>query len=207
MWPSSYFRFHRCVFLVFCRSSNVGLKDTLCYSEQIQSHAGIFSDEYAHVADSFLPTKWNADSIALLAKRAGMRSIIITSKHHDGFCMFKTQTTDFNIVDATPFHRDVVKELSEACKRQGLNFGLYFSLIDWHYPQAYPISSHNADFITPEHHEYSKRQLQELLTNYGKISELWFDMGSLTIQQSTELRTLVSKHSSNVALVPLPIGD
>lgn len=170
-----------------------GQKITFGYSEQIQSHAGIFSDEYAQVADSFLPVRWNADSIALLAKRVGMRSIIITSKHHDGFCMFKTQTTDFNIVDATPFHRDVVQELAEACRRQGLNFGLYFSLIDWHYPQAYPISSHNADFITPEHHEYSRQQLQELLTNYGKISELWFDMGSLTIQQSTELRALVKQ--------------
>lgn len=163
------------------------------YSEQIQSHAGIFSDEYAQVAERFLPTKWNADSIALLAKQAGMRSVIITSKHHDGFCMFKTQTTNFNIADATPFQRDVIKELSEACKRHGLNFGLYFSLIDWHYPQAYPISSHNADFITPEHHEYNKKQLQELLTNYGDISEIWFDMGSLTIQQSAELRALVKK--------------
>ena len=170
-----------------------GQNITFGYSEQIQSHAGIFSDIYAETAEHFLPSKWNADSVVLLAKRAGMRSIVITSKHHDGFCMFKTKTTDFNIVDATPFKRDVVKELSEACKRHGLHFGLYFSLIDWHYPQAYPISSHNADFITPEHHEFSKKQLQELLTNYGSISELWFDMGSLTLQQSSELRALVKK--------------
>lgn len=170
-----------------------GKKITSGYSEQIQSHAGIFSDKYAQVAEHFIPNKWNADSIALLAKRAGMRSIVITAKHHDGFCMFKTQTTDFNIVDATPFKRDVVKELSEACKRYGLHFGLYFSLIDWHYPQAYPISSHNADFITPEHQEYNKKQLQELLTHYGPISEIWFDMGSLTLQQSKELRDLVKK--------------
>lgn len=164
------------------------------YSEQIQAHAGIYSDTYAEQAAFFNPSNWNADSIALLAKRAGMRSIVITSKHHDGFCMFKTATTDFNIVDATPFKRDVLKELSEACKRHGLNFGLYFSLIDWHYPQAYPISSHNADFMTPEHHEYNKKQLTELVTNYGSISELWFDMGSLSYKQSKELRDLVKQY-------------
>src|SRR6478609_9649806 len=147
-------------------------------SEQIQAHAGIYSDTYAAVAKEFNPVNWNADSIALLAKAAGMRSIVITSKHHDGFCMFRTATTRFNIVDATPFKRDVIGELSEACRKHGLKFGLYFSLIDWHNPQASPISSHNSDFITPEHHQYNKNQVAELLSNYGTISELWFDMGS-----------------------------
>jgi alpha-L-fucosidase len=160
-------------------------------SEQIQAHAGIYSDTYASVADEFNPLKWNADSIALLAKSAGMRSIVITSKHHDGFCMFQSDHTDFDVVDATPFKRDIVKELSDACRRHGLKFGLYFSLIDWHYPQASPISSHNSDYITPEHHAYNKKQVTELLTRYGSISELWFDMGSQSIQQSKELRDLV----------------
>lgn len=163
------------------------------YSEQIQSHAGIHSDVYARVADRFNPAGWNADSVAQLAKRSGMRSVVLTSKHHDGFCLFRTQTTDFNIVNATPFGRDVVGELAAACRRHGLNFGLYFSLIDWHFPQAYPISSHNADLITPEHHAFNKAQLTELLSNYGPISELWFDMGSLTLEQSTELRQLVHR--------------
>src|SRR5258705_917920 len=83
-------------------------------SEQIQAHAGIYSDTYAAIAKTFNPVNWNADSIVMLAKTAGMRSVVITSKHHDGFCMFRTNTTDFNVVDATPYHRDVVKELSEA---------------------------------------------------------------------------------------------
>ncbi len=170
-----------------------GQKIARGYSEQIQSHAGIYNDVYAEVANEFMPDKWNADSVVALAKKAGMRSVVITSKHHDGFCLFRTKTTDYNMVDATPFKRDLVKELADACKRQGLNFGLYFSLIDWHYPQAASPSSHNADFITPEHHEYNKKQLQELLSNYGTISELWFDMGSLSRQQSTELRALVKK--------------
>jgi alpha-L-fucosidase len=119
-------------------------------SEQIQAHAGIYSDTYARIAKQFNPTNWNADSIALLAKNAGMRSIVITSKHHDGFCMFQSEHTNFDIVDATPYKRDILKQLAEACKRHALKFGIYFSLIDWHFPQASPISSHNSDYITPE---------------------------------------------------------
>lgn len=83
--------------------------------------------------------------------------------------------------------------MAEACKRGGINFGIYFSLIDWHFPQAYPISSHNCDFITPQHHEFTKAQVTELLTNYGPISELWFDMGSNTPEQSKELYQLVHR--------------
>ena len=160
-------------------------------SEQIQAHAGIYSDTYAQVAKRFNPVKWNPDSIALLAKQAGMRSIVITSKHHDGFCMFHSKHTEFNVVDATPYQQDVLAELSQACARHGLKFGLYFSLIDWHYPQASPISSHNSDYITPEHFEFNKKQITELLTNYGPVSELWFDMGSQSFAQSLEMRRLV----------------
>ena len=161
------------------------------YSEQIQSFAGIFSDWYALVADDLDPVAFDADSIVSLACRAGMKSIVFTSKHHDGFCMFDTETTDFNSVDASPCGRDFVRELSDACARAGMRFGLYFSIIDWHYPYGYPISSHNADFVTPRHHEYNKAQIRELLTNYGPVSELWFDMGSQTPQQSRELYELV----------------
>ena len=157
------------------------------YSEQIQSFAGIFSDWYAETAYEFNPDRFNADEIALLAKKAGMRSIVFTSKHHDGFCMYDTETTSYNSMDMLPVGRDFVRELSEACRMHGLKFGLYFSLIDWNYPHAYPISSHNADFVTPEHHEFSKRQIRELLTSYGRISELWFDMGSLEPWQSREM--------------------
>lgn len=163
------------------------------YSEQIQSFAGIFSDWYGDTALRFNPTLFDADAIVALAKEAGMRSIVITTKHHDGFCMFKTATTDYNSYDATPSKRDFVKEISEACKRGGINFAIYYSLIDWHFPQAYPISSHNCDFITPQHHEFTKAQVTELLTNYGPVSELWFDMGSNTPEQSKELYQLVHK--------------
>ena len=86
-----------------------------------------------------------------------------------------------------------MKELSDACRRGGINFAMYYSLIDWNFPYAYPISSHNCDFITPQHHEFSKAQITELLTNYGPVSELWFDMGSNQPEQSKELYELVHK--------------
>ena len=170
---------------------------TFGYSEQIQSFAGIFSDWYGDTALKFNPEKFNADEIVALAKEACMRSIVITTKHHDGFCMFKTATTDYNSVDATPTKRDYVKEISDACRRGGINFAIYFSLIDWHFPHAYPISSHNCDFITPQHHEFTKAQVTELLTNYGPVSELWFDMGSNRPEQSKELYELVHKLQPN----------
>jgi alpha-L-fucosidase len=163
------------------------------YSEQIQSFAGIFSDWYADEAGSFNPEAFNADEIARLAKEGGMRSIVFTSKHHDGFCMFDTKTTSYSSVKMMPCARDFVRELSQACASHGLKFGLYFSLIDWNYPHAYPISSHNADFITPQHHEFNKAQVRELLTEYGPVSELWFDMGSLEPSQSRELYDLVKE--------------
>ena len=167
------------------------------YSEQIQSFAGIFSDWYAATAYEFNPTEWNADSVVSLAKDAGMRSIVLTSKHHDGFCMYHSRYTPFNIVDATPYGRDLMKELADACRRGGIEFGVYYSLIDWHFPQAYPISSHNADPITPQHFEFNMNQVREIMTNYGDISEIWFDMGSLTLQQSKQLYELVDELQPN----------
>jgi alpha-L-fucosidase len=164
------------------------------YSEQIQARAGIFADVYEDIPSRFNPAKWNADSIVSLAKKAGMRSIVITSKHHDGFCMFKTTTTRFNIVDATPFKRDVLKELSEACKKANMNLGFYFSLIDY---TLHPSTSHNANPITANHHEYNKKQVTELLSNYGPISEMWFDMGSLNVNQSREMYDLVHRLQPN----------
>ena len=164
------------------------------YSEQIQGHARIPNEEYEKLAGRFNPVHWDPDSVALLAERAGMKTVIITAKHHDGFCMFRTKYTKYNVVDATPYHRDVVGGLAEACHRHGLKFGVYYSLIDWHYPGALPFTStRNSDSIPPEHHRYNLHQVEELLTQYGPISEIWFDMGAPTPRQSREIRELV-KH-------------
>lgn len=163
------------------------------YSEQIQSFAGIFSDWYAQTAQQFSLAQWNPDSIVALAKEAGMKSIVFTSKHHDGFCMYHSQYTPYNIVEATPYGKDAMKQLADACKRGGIGFGVYFSLIDWNYPHAYPISSHNADPLTEDHYQFNLKQVEEIMTNYGDISEIWFDMGSLTPAQSKGLYELVNK--------------
>lgn len=161
------------------------------YSEQILPFGIGFSDWYEAYTRSFTAEHFDAEGIVELARSSGMRSIVLTSKHHDGFCLWKTETTDYNAYTGTPAHRDLVGELAQACHASGMRFGLYFSLIDWHYPAAMPFSSHNADLITPEHHEYNKRQVRELLTQYGTVDELWFDMGSLTPVQSKELYDLV----------------
>ena len=169
-----------------------GVPVTEVYSEQIQSFAKIPKDEYMAEAGKFNPVRWNADSVVALAKKAGMKSIVFTSKHHDGFCMYHSKYTTYNIVDATPFKRDVMKELAEACHRHGIKFAVYFSLIDWNFPGNH-ITPHNADDVSPEHHSYNMKQVEEIMTGYGPISEIWFDMGSLTGEQSKELYDLVTR--------------
>ena len=168
-----------------------GERVTKGYSEQIRAHGNIPKEEYAALAADFNPVNWDPDAICELAKAAGMQSIVITAKHHDGFNMFQTEYSDFDIVDATPFGRDVIKELAEACQRHGLKFGVYYSLIDWHFPDAKPISSHNSDPIPPKHEDYNAQQIRELVTNYGPISEFWFDMGAPTRDQSKRFADLV----------------
>lgn len=167
------------------------------YSEQIFSFGVHFSDQYEALAHQFTAEDFDAEALALLAQQSGMRSIVLTAKHHDGFCLWKTRTTDYNAYDGTPARRDLVQELSEACHRRGMRFGIYFSLIDWHYPYAVPFTSHNADPVTPLHHEYNKKQVTELLSNYGVVDELWFDMASLQEKQSRELYELVHKLQPN----------
>ncbi len=161
------------------------------YSEQILTFGVGFADEYEALTEQFDARHFSAQDLVQLALDGGMRSIIITSKHHDGFCLWRTATTSYNVYDATPARRDLIAELASECHRKGLGFGIYFSLIDWHYPYAMPFTSHNADPITPLHHEYNKQQIRELLTQYGAIDELWFDMGSMQKEQSEEMYRLV----------------
>ena len=154
------------------------------YSEQIMANAPIPLDKYAALAATFNPTQFDPDAIVALAKAAGMKFIVITAKHHDGFNMFHTQQTPYNIVDATPYHKDVVKQLEEACARAGMKFGVYYSSIDWHYPGASSYIEGNSNPIPPAHEDFNVAQLKELLTSYGPLSEIWFDMGKPTPLQS-----------------------
>lgn len=154
------------------------------YSEQIMANAPIPLEEYAATAKIFNPTKWDADAVVKLAKDAGMKYIILTSKHHDGFNMFHTAQTKYNVVDATPYHRDIVKELAEACKRGGIGFGVYYSSIDWHEPGMDTYIEGNSNRLSDAHAKFNVAQLRELMTQYGPIREIWFDMGKPTPAQS-----------------------
>jgi alpha-L-fucosidase len=120
------------------------------------------------VGGAFDPTNFNAHKWVSLIKAAGQKYVIVTAKHHDGFAMFRTATTHYNVVDSTPFGRDVIKELADECHRQGIYFCIYYSLGDWT----------AADVMDPRfksYHDYMFAQLKELMTHYGKIPLIWFD--------------------------------
>jgi alpha-L-fucosidase len=135
---------------------------------------------YQQYAKQFNPTKFNAETVVKLAKAAGMRYIVITSKHHDGFAMFKSDASNFNIVDATPFKRDVIAEMAAACKKYGIKFGLYYSQAqDWNHPGGAANGGHWDKAQDGSMDEYIDKvavpQMKEILTKYGPISVLWFD--------------------------------
>jgi len=164
--------------------------------EQIQRHAKAPSSEYEKTVSDFNPVLFDADEWVGIAKNAGMKYIVITVKHHNGFCIWDTETTQYNIADATPFKRDPVRELAEACKRAGLGFGVYFSTIDWHFPGAVerekPGEFSVSETIPEAHHLYSIAQLEELCSGrYGELVQVFFDMGLPTPAQSKDYRNTV----------------
>jgi alpha-L-fucosidase len=171
------------------------------YNEQIQAHARIPREDYEALAKDFNPVKWDPLAVAGLAKEAGMTFIVLTAKHHDGFSLFHTGQSPFNVVDTTPYGQDIVKGLSEACASVGLGFGVYFSTIDWHYPGATGIDYwpdgrgvRNDNEIPEAHAVFNERQLAELMTGYGPISEVWFDMGRPTPEQSKAFADTVHRY-------------
>lgn len=161
------------------------------YSEQIFANGPIPAKDYEALARQFDPEKFDPDAIVAMAKAAGMKFIVITAKHHDGFNLFQTAETPYNAVDGTPYHRDIVKELAEACARGGLKFGVYYSTIDWHHPGGNKYIEGNSNPITAEQEAFNVAQLKELLGHYGPISEIWFDMGKPTPAQSAHFAQTV----------------
>jgi alpha-L-fucosidase len=136
-------------------------------------------EEYDNLYKKFNPTKFDADEWVAIAKAAGMKYMVLTTKHHDGFCLWDTKETDYNIMN-TPFGRDVVRELAEACKRGGIRFGAYYSTCDWHHP-AFPVGSPAGSTQKPNpdmkaYDAYLQAQVTELITNYGPLFTLWFDV-------------------------------
>ncbi len=152
--------------------------DKTGYGEWIMESAHVPVAEYESYMQRFNPTKFNADSWAKMAKDAGMRYVTITTKHHDGFALFDSKVSDYDIM-ATPFKRDIMKELSTAVRKQGLTMCWYHSIMDWHHPDYTP---HRAWSTTPppdanfeRYEKYLHGEVTELLKNYGKIGVMWFD--------------------------------
>ena len=168
-------------------------------------------DEYKAVARSFNPQNFDAMKIAQLAKDAGMKYIIITSKHHDGFAMYHSQCDKFNIVDSTPFARDPMKELSEACKQLGLGFGFYYSHNqDWTTPGASGAAKVDAEgnpkTFDDYFHEKCLPQVEEITRNYGDIELIWFDTPGNIPQKYAEKLVEVVHRNQPRALVSGRIG-
>lgn len=153
------------------------------YAEWIQAYADITPQEYAMLTHTFNPTEFDADLIVSTAKKAGMKYLVVTTKHHEGFCLWDSKYTDFDIAN-TPFKRDIIKELADACRKYDIHFGTYYSIIDWHHPsQERNLDNSNAarwsnvrmktgkkqQYIT-----YMKNQIKELIENYD-TEIIWFD--------------------------------
>ena len=142
---------------------------------------GPTAEEYAKAAKGFYPADFNAAEWVKAIKDAGAKYICITTRHHDGFSMFDTEQSDYNIVDGTPFKRDILKELADECQKQGIALHLYYSHIDWtrpDYPQGRTGHDTGRDASLadwPAYYDFMNNQLRELLTGYGPIRAIWFD--------------------------------
>ncbi|MBQ2433747.1 MAG: alpha-L-fucosidase [Clostridia bacterium] len=195
--------------------------------EWCQQYFRIPNAEYHQLADVFNPVLFDAEEWVKLAKDAGMQYIVFTAKHHEGFAMYKSEVCGFNIVDATPFKRDVLKELSDACRKHGIKLGLYYSQeIDWSEKNGGGYTSgktwcggkaywtNNWDFPDDGNKDFTacfekkiKPQVKEILTKYGEICLIWFDTpGVITPAQSDELYDMVKKYQPD-CLVNSRIGN
>ncbi len=194
-------------------------KKTDHISEWIMNNLGIPAEEYEKLAEQFHPDCFDADELVRRAKEDwGMKYIVFTAKHHEGFAMYHSKTSAYNTVDATPCHRDIVKELADACRKYDMKFGLYYSQAqDWDDPNGFV--SHAMKSEGQKQDDNSKKdfqryldskvkpQLRELLTNYGEICLIWFDtpMG-MTKEQSQECVDLVKSIQPN-CLISGRIGN
>jgi len=155
-------------------------------------------EKYDNLYKEFNPTKFNADEWVSIAKAAGMKYMVLTTKHHDGFCLFATKETDYNIMNS-PFKRDVTKELADACRKQGIAFGTYYSVCDWHHPD-FPRTSPGGGVKREKsdldsYNRYLLAQIKELITNCGPLLTIWNDVpqdfggrGKKTIKMVRELQ-------------------
>ncbi len=167
------------------------------HGEWIMETGKVPMDQYRQWRDQFNPTQFDADAWAAAAKQAGMKYLVITTKHHDGFALYDSAASDWDIM-STPFKRDIMKEIAEACRRQGLKIGWYHSIMDWSHPdwgqrRAWAVQSPEPPDMD-RFQEHLHKQVTELLTNYGKIDVLWFDgewESPWTVERGRRLEALV----------------
>ena len=158
-----------------------GISSMFAQGVWYQSTAGISSKEYSKAAGGFYPASFNAREWVKSIKAAGAKYICFTTRHHDGFSMFETKHSEYDIIDATPYKRDILKELADACHEEGIDLHLYYSLIDWwreDYPtgrSAYKSGKDPQKANYDTYCQFMKDQLTELLTNYGNVGCIWFD--------------------------------
>ncbi len=151
-------------------------------AEWIMNQKRIPIEQYEKLPSFFNPTKFDPNKWVAMVKKAGMKYITITSKHHDGFAMYDSKVTDYNIVDRTPYGKDILQQLKEACDKEGIKLFFYYSQLDWHHPDYYPRGRTGQGYTgRPQHGDWDKyidymnAQLTELLTNYGEVGGIWFD--------------------------------
>ncbi len=158
-----------------------GLYSMLAQGEWYMTNRDIDWREYEKLASGFYPSRFDAAEWVSAIKASGAKYICFTSRHHEGFSMFDTKYSDFNIVDATPFGRDVIKELADECHKQGIKIHFYYSHLDWRrddYPQGRTgqgTGRPEGHGDWPHYYEFMNNQLTELLTNYGPVGAIWFD--------------------------------
>ena len=160
-----------------------GIYSMLGHGEWVMQNEDLNYQEYPRLAAGFYPSRFDASEWAELFKKSGAGYITVTTRHHDGFSMFHTAQSDYNIVDATPFGRDVIAELSQACQDEGLSLHLYYSHLDWGRTDYYPRGRTGLGTGRPEgaqgdwrhYMDFVNAQLTELLTNYGPVRAIWFD--------------------------------
>ena len=158
-----------------------GLYAMLATGEWTMTNNNLNYKEYAKLAGGFYPSRFNASEWVAQIKASGAKYICFTTRHHEGFSMFKSKYSDYNVVDATPFKRDIVKELADECHRQGIDIHFYYSHIDWQREDA-PLGRTGLGTGRPKdkqnwdsYYQFMNNQLTELLTNYGRVGAIWFD--------------------------------
>ena len=158
-----------------------GIYSMFAQGEWYMHNANIDWREYEKAASAFYPANFDAEAWVKAIKDSGAKYITFTTRHHDSFSMWDTEHSDFNIVDATPYKKDVLKMLADECQKQGVTLNLYYSHLDWRredYPQGRTGHGTHRDASKadwPSYYKFMNDQLTELLTNYGKVGAIWFD--------------------------------